>query len=123
MTAVNAADSGIASVNQPSRRARPTLITLPASFIAVMTAEMVEDMTGVIIIILLVFSLGLGARIGGVHLLFWKLLVLVLACVVVVGVIHDPLPDRFCIVRESGPRRTLARKAARARWKSPRKWG
>ncbi len=59
-------------MNQPSRRARPTLITLPASFIAVMTAEMVGDMTGVIIIILLVFSLGLGARMGGVHLLFWN---------------------------------------------------
>jgi hypothetical protein len=54
-----------------------------------------EDVTGAGVIVLLVFFflvvLGLGARIGGVRLSFWKLVVFVTACIVVVGVLVTAL--------------------------------
>jgi hypothetical protein len=53
-----------------------------------------EDVTGAGVIVLLVFFFVvvlLGARIGGVRLSFWKLVVFVTACIVVVGVLVTAL--------------------------------
>ena len=46
---------------------------------------------GVIAFLVLLVVLGLGARIGGVRLSFWKLLVFVTACIVVVVVLFTVL--------------------------------
>jgi hypothetical protein len=53
-----------------------------------------EDVTGAGVVLLVVFflvALGLGVRIGGVRLSFWKLAVFVTACIVVVGVLVTAL--------------------------------